>query len=372
MALFLLIATGCSAEERQSGSPPEAPRKTTATEAAPPPETTAERPPPAVTTQETTRETTQQARAAGTEPPEAAGAKTVEAAPGPFARYERYTIEGLRGREYGAEGGIKVLQVLEENAYFTRYLISYPSDGLTITGFMNVPVGEGPFPVVVASHGYQPLDTYVTGDGSRLASDYFATSGFLVLSPDFRSHAGSDDAPNVFRTGHVVEALNLAALGLKLPRAAGEKVGLWGHSNGGAVTAKAMTVAPDLVGAAVVYAPASSNLAEDYYFKAERRASRGEGVDTAEWPVQPEEAPDLYGRLSPLPYLRYVEAPVQIHWGTNDDTVPYKWPGDLLDGLNAAGKDVTYFEYPGQPHSFQGSDNDLYLQRSTDFFAQSL
>jgi uncharacterized protein len=91
-----------------------------------------------------------------------------------------------------------------------------------------------------------------------------------------------------------------------------------------------------------------------------------------EFPVTPQESPDLYRRLSPLPYLQNVTAPVQIHWGTADETVPYKWPGDLLDGLRAAGKQVEYFEYPGQPHSFQGAANQLYLQRIAAFFQQEL
>ena len=90
------------------------------------------------------------------------------------------------------------------------------------------------------------------------------------------------------------------------------------------------------------------------------------------FPVAPEQGPDLYERLSPLNYLNYVSAAVQIHWGTADETVPYKWPGDLLDGLRAAGKPVDYFEYAGQPHSFQGAGNQLYLRRTADFFAQYL
>jgi dipeptidyl aminopeptidase/acylaminoacyl peptidase len=49
-----------------------------------------------------------------------------------------------------------------------------------------------------------------------------------------------------------------------------------------------------------------------------------------------------------------------------------KWPGDLLDGLKAAGKQVEYFEYPGQPHSFQGAANQLYLRPIAEFFAQQL
>ena len=291
------------------------------------------------------------------------------ATPDPWAAYAQFTIEGLRAREYGAEGEIEIVEVMEETASFTRYLIAYPSDGLRITGMLNLPYGDGPFPVVILNHGYYPLDVYQTGNGTRLAADYLAERGFLTLSPDLRSHAGSDDAPNQFRAGHVIDALNLIGPAQRLPQAQPGKVGMWGHSNGGAMTAKAIVVS-DQIAAAVIYAPASSNIEEDYWFRVERAQSRGQEIDRVDWPVAPAEGPDLYGRLSPLPYLEYVQAPVLIHQGTADETVPLKWPDDLRAGLEAAGKDVRMELYEGQPHSFQGAANQLYLERTAEFFRQ--
>jgi uncharacterized protein len=235
--------------------------------------------------------------------------------------------------------------------------------------------------VVILNHGYYPLDVYQTGNGTRLAADYLADRGFLTLSPDFRSHAGSDLAPNLFRAGHVIDTLNLIPLAQQLPQARPGKVGMWGHSNGGAITAKAIVVS-DQIGAALIYAPASSNIVEDYQFRVERTAARAGqplgprqaqvGGLQIEFPVTPDQAPDLYQRLSPLNYLQYVNAPVQIHWGTADETVPFKWPGDLLAGLQAAGKPVEYFEYHGEPHSFTPNGNALYLPRMAEFFAAQL
>ncbi|HET9224151.1 MAG TPA: prolyl oligopeptidase family serine peptidase [Roseiflexaceae bacterium] len=296
----------------------------------------------------------------------------------PWAEYEPYTIEGLRARSYG-EGQIEIVDVMEETKNFTRYLIAYHSDGLRITGMMNRPHGDGPFPVVILNHGYYPLDVYQTGNGSKTAADYLANRGFLAIAPDFRSHAGSDDATNLFRAGHVIDTLNLIPLAQKLPDAQPGKIAMWGHSNGGAITAKAIVVS-DQIAAAVIYAPASSNIVEDYQFRVGRSRARAPSTTprgtisrvTTEFPVTPEQGPDLYERLSPLNYLNYVSAAVQIHWGTADETVPYKWPGDLLDGLRAAGKPVEYFEYAGQPHSFQGAGNQLYLQRTAEFLAQHL
>lgn len=296
--------------------------------------------------------------------------------PDPWAKYAPYTIEGLRARSFGG-GQIEIVETLEQTASFTRYLIAYPSDGLRITGMLNRPHGDGPFPVVILNHGYYPLDVYQTGNGSKLAADYLANRGFMTVSPDFRSHGGSDDAINLFRAGHVIDALNLIPLAQQLPSAKPGKIGMWGHSNGGAITAKALAVS-DQIAAAVIYSPASLTIAEDYQFRVERSAGRAPSASprgsisrvSTEFPVTPEQAPELYQRLSPLPYLSFVQAPVQIHWGSADETVPRKWPGDLLAGLQAAGKPVEYFEYEGQPHSFTGAANQLYLQRIADFFGK--
>jgi dipeptidyl aminopeptidase/acylaminoacyl peptidase len=308
--------------------------------------------------------------ATATTPPPTATPEPPTPMPDPFAQYNQFTIEGLRARTYG-DGEIEVVQVLEEAAAFTRYLVAYPSDGLRITAMLNRPRGDGPFPVVVLNHGYYPLDVYQTGNGTKLAADYLAARGFLTLSPDFRSHAGSDDAPNQFRAGHVIDALNVIPMLQRLPEVQPGKVGMWGHSNGGAITAKAITIS-DQIGAALIYAPASSNIEQDYQFRVERAASRGQEIDAIDWPVEPNEAPDLYTRLSPLPYAEYVSAPVQIHWGTADEIVPRPWPEDLRNALEAAGKPVEWFEYEGQPHSFQGAGNALYLERMVEFFRREL
>jgi dipeptidyl aminopeptidase/acylaminoacyl peptidase len=300
--------------------------------------------------------------------------------PEPYPELVGYTIEGLRARTYG-EGAITIEAVLEERAAFTRSLFSYPSDGLRITGMLNRPRGDGPFPVVILNHGYYPLDAYQTGNGTQRAADYLAERGFLTLAPDFRSHAGSDDAPNVFRAGHVIDALNLIPLAQALPEAQPGNVLMWGHSNGGAITAKVIAVS-DQVAAALIYAPASSNIEEDYAFRQERarfRAGQPPGrrsgvIDLLEieFPVTPEQAPELYARLSPLNYASGVTARTLIIWGDRDETVPRKWPEDLYIALRDAGVPVEFTVYPGQPHSFDAAGNARYLPQMEAFFRSAL
>jgi uncharacterized protein len=374
--LALLLAVSLAACSAPAAAVPT-PAATTAPSA-----TTAPQSPTVAPTDALAAVPTDRPTAVPTVAPTATAAPTAPptATPDPYAELAQYTIEGMRGRGYG-EGQIEIVRVLEEPPSFTRYLIAYPSDGLRITGMLNQPRGDGPFPVVILNHGYYPLDRYQTGNGTLRAADYLAERGFLTLAPDFRSHAGSDDAPNVFRAGHVIDTLNLIPLAQRLPAARPGKVLMWGHSNGGAITSKAIAVS-DQIAAALIYAPASSNIVEDYEFRVGRwRARQGQPpgqrsgvIDllSIEFPALPEEAPDLYARLSPLNYAEYVTARTLIIWGDRDETVPRKWPEDLYNALRDAGKEVEFVVYPGQPHSFDAAGNAAYLPRMVEFFSQAL
>src|SRR5690242_6313322 len=77
------------------------------------------------------------------------------------APYEQYTIDYLRKRTYGA-GRVDVLKVLADNDTLTRYLIRYPSDGLRIYGFINIPKTGGIHPVIIVVHGADSFDTYAS------------------------------------------------------------------------------------------------------------------------------------------------------------------------------------------------------------------
>jgi hypothetical protein len=127
-----------------------------------------------------------------------------------------YTIAGLRERVF--TGGEISLDVrIAFNDEFSTWLISYPSDGLRITGVLNIPAGEGPFPVIVMNHGYYPRSQYSSGDGSQRAAEFLTRRGYLTISSDYRSWGGSDVAASFFHTGLVADVMNLIASLASLP-----------------------------------------------------------------------------------------------------------------------------------------------------------
>ena len=172
---------------------------------------------------------------------------TVEATSTPDA-YEIYSIEYLRTRAYGG-GAVEIVERVGANSAFTRYLIRYRSEDLSIHGFMNVPVGEGPHPVIIALHGYIDPGIYDTFDYTTHYADALASAGYLVLHPNLRGYPPSDTGDNLFRVGMALDVLNLIAIvqatggqsGV-LEVADGSRIGLWGHSMGGGVVTRVITV----------------------------------------------------------------------------------------------------------------------------------
>jgi len=166
------------------------------------------------------------------------------------------TIADLRARSFGA-GAITIGAVYRRGGGYTTYRISYPADGLRLTGLLHVPNGEGPFPVIIANRGHIDLERYQPGMDSRAFSEYFAPRGYLVVAADYRGYAGGDAGPNPFYTGYYADILALIPLAQALPMARPGKVGMWGHSRGASITVAAATIS-DQIAAAVVYAPAAA------------------------------------------------------------------------------------------------------------------
>jgi dipeptidyl aminopeptidase/acylaminoacyl peptidase len=304
-----------------------------------------------------------------TETPTATATSAPTATPTPDP-YAEFTVDGLTARSYGA-GELQVEQVLNVTNAFTRTLITYPSDELTIYGFMNVPMGEGPFPVVLVLHGYVDPARYNTLTYTTGYADALARAGYLVIHPNFRNWPPSDSGPEEFRVGQAVDVLDLIALVQKkggqpgpLAKADPSRIGLWGHSMGGGISQRVLTVSDD-VDAAVLYGAMSGDEALNH----QRILFFTNGVRGLWDEAPPDEA---LQRISPINYLDRITAAVSLHHGELDDQVPLAWSEDLCARLQALDKPVECFTYPGQPHTFVGEGDQLFVQRVREFFDRTL
>ncbi|KUO19186.1 peptidase S9 [Streptomyces dysideae] len=239
---------------------------------------------------------------------------------------------------------------------YTQYAVTYESNGLTISGIMNVPDGDGPFPALVLAHGYIDPAVYTTGRGLAREQDLLARNGYVVLHTDYRNHAGSDDDPDNdvnLRLGYTedVIAAVLALRSAARPNIDDERIGLLGRSMGGGVVYNTLVVAPGLIATAVVFAPVSARPEEniDQFQRPDRDPIVGE-IEAAHG--TPEENPAFWRQVSPLTYVDRVTEPLLIHHGTADDTCPIAWSERTTAAFEAAGKDVTLRKYRGEGHTF--------------------
>jgi dipeptidyl aminopeptidase/acylaminoacyl peptidase len=276
------------------------------------------------------------------------------------------TIADLTSRTYGG-GELSIEEVMAVTAAFTRSLVSYPSEGLTLYGFMNTPQGQGPFPVALVMHGYIPPENYNTIAYTTRYADALAQAGYLVIHPNYRNYPPSDEGPDPFRVDHSVDVLNLIAIiraqaGQPGPLQVADPsfIGMLGHSMGGGITLRTITIS-NQVQAAALYGAMSGDEQRNYE-KIFEWSGGQRGLEEMNTPAE-----DLQ-RISPIFYLDRISAAVSIHHGDNDGTVPLAWSVELCDQLQALTKVVECFTYPGQPHTFQGEGDQLFIQRVVDFF----
>jgi dipeptidyl aminopeptidase/acylaminoacyl peptidase len=271
--------------------------------------------------------------------------------------------------------GLVLGNVLASNEKYTRHAITYRSNGLTITGIMNIPKGPGPFKLLILNHGYIERSVYTQGRGLRREQDYLARQGFAVLHTDYRGHAGSDESPMTEKVydGNLEYAMDsanaiLAVRAAKLPTIDAEHVGMLGHSMGGGVTLAILTGRPALVSAAVLYAPVHADVWENFW---RWRREREEGDRTIEQYRTREQNPEFWDNLSPESFLNRIKAPVLLFQGGRDGDVPKEWSDHLAARLKDEGRDVTYVEYPGEGHEFGPQWND-FMAKTARFFTDHL
>jgi len=179
--------------------------------------------------------------------------------------FDDISIDALSERGYGGTG-IVLDEVLTYETHFTQYSMHYDSDGLSITGLIDIPVGEPPFPVVIINHGYIVYESYDPGDDTGLIAERFAEADYIAVMPDYRNYGASDKGPNPFRTGYAIDVMNLTAQLESLEQANPEQIGMLGHSMGGEVSMWPMVIS-DEVDAVVLYGAMSGDTAQNWSWR---------------------------------------------------------------------------------------------------------
>ena len=281
--------------------------------------------------------------------------------------YQDLYINTLRNRKYGG-GVLQNEGMISQETGFKRFLFKYRSDGLNLFGFINIPEGKGPFPVVILLHGAVDFAAYQTVGYTRRYADALAQNGFIAINPNLRGYTPSQDGKNEFGVGDAIDILNLVSLirsqsgisGL-LEKADGDRIGVWGHSMGGGIVLRLLIVDPQ-IRSGLLYA--SVNV--DEVLNLVHFGTDGRREDKISMPSS------ALKLISPADFLVEIRVPLSIHHGANDEVVPVKWSQDLCADLKQMGKQEECFIYPQQPHTFQNDGDLQFIKRTIDFFRSSL
>jgi dipeptidyl-peptidase-4 len=244
-------------------------------------------------------------------------------------------------------------------------------------------VGDGPgyWTAVVRPHDFQPGKKYPVivhvygGPGHqqvlapmsmRLLDQWLADQGFIVVSVDNPGTPGRGrdwekaiylDFANVPLKG---QAAGLRALGKQFKELDLERVGIYGWSFGGYMSAQAVLREPDLFKVGVAGAPVTEWLDYDTHY-------------TERYLNLPDKAEAAYANASLLPLAKELRRPLMLIHGTADDNVYFRHTLRLADALFRAGKDFELLPLPGLTHMVPDPEvNQRLYGKIAGYFRQHL
>lgn len=279
----------------------------------------------------------------------------------------------------------KVVKTLEDNGKLRQTLSQYnlgshefisfkTSDGTQLNGWMIKPANFDPtkkYPVLMHVYGGPGSQTVKDDAGGGTAfTNYLwhqllAQQGYLVVSVDGRGTGarGAAFKKSTYATLGKLETVDQGE-GAKylatLPYVDKARIGIWGWSFGGYMTALAMTKNADLFKMGISVAPVTN---WRYY----------DTVYTERFLKTPQENPGGYDDNSPVQFARQLKGKYLLVHGTGDDNVHFQNSIAWVDALIKADKSYQTLYYPNRNHGIYGGNTRLHLYRQmTDFVLQNL
>lgn len=294
---------------------------------------------------------------------------------------KKYTIQSLRERDFpGSE--INLSEVLKEDESFSAYLFYFTSDGKKVSGLANIPKATGVYPVIIMFRGYVDQEIYETGVGTKNTAEAFARQGFITLAPDFLGYGDSDfpsDNPMEERFQTYTTALNLLTSVKNLPETLkladiegveidADRVGIWGHSNGGQIALSVLEVTGHSY-STVLWAPVSKPFPYSILYYTDEFEDRGKALRRVLAEFEKDYDVEEY---NPTNFFAWISAPIQLHQGSSDEAVPQQWSDELSEILEELGVEISYYTYPREDHNLSRGSWSEVVGRSVIFYREEL
>jgi dipeptidyl-peptidase 4 len=244
------------------------------------------------------------------------------------------------------------------------------SDGTQLNAWMIKPADFDPskkYPVLMYVYGGPGSQTVVDAwGGSRyLWHQSLAQRGYIVVSVDNRGTGarGRDFKKVTYlnlgarEAADQIEAANWLA---RQPYVDAQRLGIWGWSYGGYMTAFTMSRPGSPFKAGISVAPVADWSLYDTIY-------------TERFMRTPQENPQGYRNSAPVNFAADLRGKLLLVHGTGDDNVHFQNSVRLANALQAAGKQFQFMAYPNRTHSISGGPTSAHLfNMLTDWVVQNL
>lgn len=260
---------------------------------------------------------------------------------------------------------------LRRYAFAETRIVRYPtSDGLTIPGYLTVPRGQGPWPLVLMVHGGPWARDYWQW---TTQAQHLADRGYAVLQPNYRGSTGfgkrfARGARKEFAGRMHTDLLEGVRWAVEQGIADEDRVAILGASYGGYAALVGLTFTPDVFACGVDYSGPSDliTLVESF------PPSWGPFLPRAWYPFvgDPRVEADRQDmrRRSPLFRADSARAPLLIFQGANDPRVTRAQSDHVARALHRRGIPVTYLVAGDEGHGWGKRETALAVTRATELF----
>lgn len=289
---------------------------------------------------------------------------------------KNYSFANLRKQEF-LSNTIELENKITETDTFVSYRYYSFDNNKRISGLINIPKQPGTYPIVILLRGYVDKETYSIGIGSQRIGEFLVQNNFVTIAPDFLGYGKSDKASadsmeERFQTYTTVlellaslknldEALINKEINSKVDL---DRIFIWAHSNGGHIALSTLAITQKNY-PTVLWAPVSKPFPYSILYFTDEYSDNGKYLrkTIADF----EESYDIE-KYNPVNYYKWIKAPIQIHQGINDDSVPLSWSTQLDKKLQDLETEVEYFVYENADHNLMPNGWSAAAQRTLDFY----
>lgn len=241
------------------------------------------------------------------------------------------------------------------------------SDGAELHAAVYMPAGEPPFPLVLNVYGGPGVTRVFDGWNLtvNMRAQYLRQRGFLVVACDNRGGVwrGKEFEDAVYRNLGDLEVRDqvsvvdaLVAEGVADPN----RVGIYGWSYGGYLSAMCLARAPEVFKVAVAGAPVTHWDGYDTHY-------------TERYMGTPEDNPEGYEVSSVMHHAAAIRGQLLLVHGLIDENVHFRHTARLINALIKQRIPYELMLFPNERHSPRSEDDRVFMEeRIADFLAESL